>query len=226
MTADTLPEYPLCRIAAQEHPTPEDLPNLPWDRAGVITPFILADGSGPAGQSTEARILADDRHLFFRFECADPCVWGTMTRDNDPIFDEEVVEVFLDPDPSDDLYWEFELSPNNVRFAALIRNPGPPENEKILRRLDCSRMITRAEIYPETWRPEGWRAYLALPFALMETAPARGGVWRMNLYRIDRPHPTLPCEVVTDEFSCWSPTLTSPAAFHRPARFGFLRFSL
>ena len=41
--------------------------------------------------------------------------------------------------------------------------------------------------------------------------------WRANLYRIERPRDAAP------EYSCWSPTLTDPADFHKPARFGVLR---
>jgi len=41
-------------------------------------------------------------------------------------------------------------------------------------------------------------------------------LWRGNLYRIERPRDGEP------EFSAWSPTLTRPADFHQPARFGTL----
>jgi hypothetical protein len=40
--------------------------------------------------------------------------------------------------------------------------------------------------------------------------------WRANFYRIERPHLSDP------EFSCWSPTHTEPASFHRPSHFGLL----
>ena len=41
-------------------------------------------------------------------------------------------------------------------------------------------------------------------------------IWRANFYRIERPRDG------AAEFSAWSPTLTAPADFHQPARFGFL----
>ena len=39
----------------------------------------------------------------------------------------------------------------------------------------------------------------------------------LNFYRIDRPR-----DGSKAEFSCWSPTLETPANFHLPARFGLL----
>ena len=41
-------------------------------------------------------------------------------------------------------------------------------------------------------------------------------LWRGNFYRIERPHDAEP------EFSGWSPTMTDPADFHKPAYFGIL----
>ena len=41
-------------------------------------------------------------------------------------------------------------------------------------------------------------------------------LWRANFYRIERPAGSLP------EFTAWSPTLVTPADFHKPARFGVL----
>jgi hypothetical protein len=44
--------------------------------------------------------------------------------------------------------------------------------------------------------------------------------WRANFYRIERPHDAEP------EFSCWSPTMSDPADFHKPAYFGVLEIGV
>ena len=95
-----------------------------WDDVPVLPPFILADGSGPAKQQTAARICYDSQSLYVRFDCDDRDIWGTYTLRDDPIYDEEAVEVFLtsgEVDPTH--YYEFELSPNGVLFDAQVYNP-------------------------------------------------------------------------------------------------------
>jgi hypothetical protein len=185
--------------------------NWGWDAIPLIdAPFTLADGSGPASQQTGVRICADARALYLCFDCEDRDIWGTYAHRDDPIYDEEVVELFLSPGPEQPTrYYEFEISPNGVLLDARINNPH-------------GRL---AGIEPDfswnpdvTWlaRSEGhgrWLAILVVPWACVaEGAPPP--VWRGNLTRIERPRDAAP------EFSCWSPTLTDPADFHRPDRFG------
>ncbi|HYG61044.1 MAG TPA: carbohydrate-binding family 9-like protein, partial [Thermoanaerobaculia bacterium] len=64
---------------------------------------------------------------------------------------------------------------------------------------------------------QDWWAALAIPWAaIAPVSTPLPPIWRANFYRIERPRDGVP------EFSCWSPTLTDPADFHKPARFGAL----
>ena len=58
-----------------------------------------------------------------------------------------------------------------------------------------------------------------VPAGDLVQADSPPGIWRANFYRIERPRDGAP------EFSGWSPPLTSPPDFHKPARFGFLELS-
>lgn len=222
--------YRCARLPFDEGLIPLSPADFPWNRATPIEPFILADGSAPALLQTSARMFWNERGIFILYDCIDPCIWGTCKNDNDPIFNEEVVEVFFDPRPEGDTYYEFEISPLNVRFAAIIRRPIPPLPEKIIKKLDCGKLITNVETdgalsdFPKP--AQGWRALLGIPFELLERdkPPKAGDVWRGNLYRIDRRPPEDPNSPLQDEFSCWSPTFTEPAAFHRPEYFGLIEF--
>lgn len=100
------------------------LAGFPWERAAALGAFVLADGSGAAEQLTAVRLAHDRRGLYVRFECADRDAWGTYLRRNDPIYREEAVEVFLAPGEAPPRrYWELEVSPLGVLFAARIENP-------------------------------------------------------------------------------------------------------
>src|SRR5690349_8240940 len=95
-----------------------------WGDVPALPPFVLADGSGPAAQQTTARVCHDDEALYVRFDCEDRDIWGSYTRRDDPIYDEEVVELFVAPGAETPArYYEFEVSPNGVLLDAQIFNP-------------------------------------------------------------------------------------------------------
>src|SRR5512143_132481 len=110
-----------------------DLSQLDWNLLPTLSAFILADGSRPASQQTGLRLGSTARCLYVRFDCQDHDIWGNYTRRDDPIYNEEAVEVFIasgEKDPLD--YYEFEVSPNGVLFDALIHNPDGQNNAHML----------------------------------------------------------------------------------------------
>jgi hypothetical protein len=186
-----------------------------WNNVPRLPPFILADGSGPAVQQSVARICCDAAALYVRFDCEDRDIWGTYTRRDEPIYDEEVVEVFIAPGVDDPTrYLEFEVSPNGVLLDARVYNP----------------TSTRADLQVEVeWVCPGirwaagrddaanrWCAALAIPWSAIAADARNPEFCRANFFRIERPRNSTP------EYSCWSPTLTEPADFHKPKRFGLL----
>lgn len=201
-----LPRHPVPRIPA----SPDR-----WDEIPPLPPFLLADGSGPAIQQTVARLGWDDEGLHVRFDCEDRDAWGTFTRRDDPIWQEEAVELFLAPGEEDPVrYAEFEVSPGGVLFDALIHNPtGLRADLTADVSWDCPGV--RWEAGRGAARQDWWAA-LFVPWAGVAPAGEVPRVWRANLYRIERPRDG------EAEFSGWSPTLTRPADFHKPARFGVL----
>ena len=188
---------------------------LGWERIAAVRPFLLVDGSGEALQRTELRICHDPRSLYVRFECSDRDIWGTWSRRDDPIYQEEAVEVFLAPgedDPAD--YFEFEVSPMGVLFDATVHNrAGKRADMRTDPRWDCPGIEWNAVVDREA---RTWRAHLAIPWASISQGGGTPSGWRANFCRIERPRGGSP------EFSCWSPTLTDPPDFHKPARFGRL----
>jgi hypothetical protein len=187
----------------------------PWESVPVLPPFILADGSGPAKQQTRARVCYDAEALYVRFDCDDRDIWGTCTQRNDPIYDEEVVEVFLGSGEADPVrYFEFEISPNGVLFDARIYNPTSQRSElEWDESWDCPGIRWQAARDDVANR---WWAAIAIPWVAVGPPGDLPSVWRANFYRIERPRDAEP------EYSCWSPTMTEPADFHKPAYFGVL----
>lgn len=209
---DGLPHSQVVRVL-NDWPVGDDPFAWEWTQLPAITPFILADGSGSALQQTVARFGYDADCLYVRFDCEDYDIWGTYRERDEPLYDEEVVELFISPGaetPTE--YFEFEISPNGVFFDARISNLH--EDRTTL----CVDLGWNAEARWWARREDHagrWTAILALPWRCLASEPLPS-VWRANLFRIERPHNGEP------EFSCWSPTFTTPADFHKPSRFGYL----
>jgi len=197
-----------------------------WSKIKPVGKFRLSDGSGFASRRTEAKLFWDNSNLYVAFACVDPDIWGTLFKRDDPIYDEEVVEIFLDPDGDMKMYYEFEVSPRNTLFDAIIYNPSGSQEKGDLQvnsEWNCPRIKTAVKVDgtldDRTDIDKGWTVEIAIPFSGLDAPhvpPRDDDVWRANFYRIDlTPKP---------EFSCWSPTLLVPPDFHVPRAFGKLIF--
>ena len=186
-----------------------------WMAVPALSPFILADGSGPAQQQTCVRMCHDFRTLYVYYECEDWDIWGTYRQRDEPIYDEEVVEVFIAAGEADPVrYYEFEISPHGVLFDARIYNPTSERHRMVVDEAwDCEGIRWHAERRDADQR---WWASLAIPWGSIRPPCRLPPIWRADFFRIERPHDGPP------EFSCWSPTMTEPADFHKPAFFGTL----
>lgn len=196
-------------------PSTLDVPTLAaTDRLVALPSVALLDavsGEWPRLR-TSVRIGLRDGALLVRFDGQDAGVVATLTRRDDPLWKEDVYEVFLSPLPEPKLYYEFEVNPLGALFDARIASPeGRRETMAADIAWNCKGFGARVRV-----RPNRWSALVTIPLEPMD--PQRTcRLWRVNFYRIDRGE--------RDEYSAWSPTLADPPDFHVPARFGWLRLS-
>jgi hypothetical protein len=138
---------------------------------------------------------------------------------DDPLYDEDVVEVFLAPrTPSE--YFEVEVSPAGTTFDARIDSPeGVRASMKVDRSWHCDGLVAAVRKTIESRRLMSIDTVMRIPFASLGCrAPRNGETWHGNLFRIDR-HPS-----EGDEYSAWRPTMILPADFHITECFGRLLF--
>jgi len=191
-----------------------------WHNAETIT-LVQATSGEPPRQATRCKLAWDDETLYVGFWCDDKSVYSSMTEDGQALYDEEVVEVFIDDDCDERSYAEIEVNPHNAVLQLYILKRG--EVWKQLWDWRATRMRTHVAVNGDPSDPNsadrGWSAFLAIPLEDFCTAPnlppAVGDRWRINLYRIDR-------HADGDEYSAWSPP--GRDAFHTPKRFGWLEF--
>jgi hypothetical protein len=179
------PSYRVAHTSAARGPL-LDADEAAWAGAAVVA-------YGPAAYETKFRALWSEAGLALRFDAKDPSPWHTMTRRDDHLWDEEVVEVFLDPDRSGRNYYELEISPANVVCDVRMVSPSP--NKEMDLGWNLEGLETKVLDRKSAGKTEGWTATAFLPwsgFAPLPSAkavalpPKAGDAWRFNLFRIER----------------------------------------
>jgi len=218
ISAQSLPVYEVARVTSTIT-VDGKLNEKAWADAQPVGAFVNNRDGSRSELQTEARILYDQRFIYFAFRVVDQNVWATMKRRDEHLWLEEVVEVFLQPDSSIPNYIELEVNPLGTM-------------------LDIYLIDRRKPLHYESWNSEhlrwavqvdgtvdgkdgdrGWSCEIALPFEDIATAthlpPQPGDRWRMNLYRVEQ-------KPKAAELA-WSPTLQDD--FHILPRLGEIVFT-
>ena len=189
-----------------------------WKQATPVELVRSLDGGKPSLR-TVARLAYDDQNLYVSFDCEDPDVWGTLLRRDDPIYNEEAVEVFIDADADGKTYNEIEVSPNNTVFDAYF----PARRQGMDTSWDSgmtSAVKVRGTLNNPSDRDEGWSVEMQIPIARLANVPhvppRKGDRWRFNLYRLEH------IDRRAVEGYAFSPPLVGD--FHHLPRFGWLVF--
>ena len=188
------------------------MPDAHWQTAMPVT--FSADWRGQNSNpdlQTTVRVLWTQRDLYLRFECRyrDLFVFSDADADRrrDKLWERDVAEAFLQPDPSRERYYrEFEVSPNGM-WIDLDVFPGGIANLH-------SGMKSSVALDEKA---HSWSAELAIPMkALTEHFDPRLE-WRVNFYRVEgRQEPR--------SYLAWQPTRTPEPNFHVPSAFGRMKF--
>lgn len=179
---------------------------------------------GPAPYETRFRALWAPEGLYLRWDADDPAPWHTMTNRDDKIWNEEVVEIFLDPAWSGKDYWELEISPANVVCDVRMVAPHPNVTSDLTWNHEGLQTAVRHE-KDAAGKPTRWVATALAPWAGFRSLPVpdrvalppkAGDAWGFNAFRIERPNgPARPTEGAVNR--AWSPT--GAPSFHVPAAF-------
>ncbi|MFF2482290.1 carbohydrate-binding family 9-like protein [Paenibacillus sp. NPDC058071] len=182
-----------------------------WELLDSVSLSNVIDGER-ARLQTNVKLCWSDEAIMVHFDCEDDHVVATMTDRDDPLFHEDVVEIFLDDAGQGLLYREFVISPNNVVYDALIVNDGEGQINAGVQ-WNADGLLTSVHK-----REDGsWRCELSIPLMNFDAAPAPGSEWRFNLYRIDDD------KEGNRHFWAWSPT--GAIEFHLSKHFGTLVFA-
>lgn len=196
-----------------------------WKAADWIA-ITEQESSSTKKLTTRVKILYSSLGIYFLFQCEDQKLSATLLKDNTALFKEDVIEVFLWPDQSVPIYFEYELSPLNYELPILVLNMNGRTQGWLPWHYEGKRKIQHATSVhggdkKSNASVKSWTAEIFMPFSilgpLVASPPKSGTAWRANLYRID----------YDEGYTTWTWQKTTKGIggnFHEYKKFGTLVF--
>src|SRR6188768_1974395 len=164
-----------------------------WAAASpAVTLQFLWETQTGAKQKTAVRMLWDDQNLYLAYDCEDADITAQFQKRDDPTYQDDAVEIFINPRPSQDgLYFGFEMNVRGVLYD--YANHGGRTLVKQYN-ADGVRIATflRGTINARGDQDQGWSLEVAIPwsnFDSLSRPPQAGTVWKANLNRWDGVEP-------------------------------------
>jgi hypothetical protein len=202
-----------------------------WKDAPSTGVFVNTLTGGGAETKTEAKMLWDNDNLYVAFENVDSDVWSTLSKRDDKLWSQEMVELMIDANRDGKSYIELQVAPNGNIFDTYLPTyrkyedtMTPPRKQYSWDSKVKASVKVDGTLNKRGDKDTGWTVELALPLIdayglAAENAkvpPVLGETWRLNMFRMDAP------EGKSQQASGWSPPLVSD--FHALDRFGEIAF--
>ncbi|TVX98598.1 carbohydrate-binding family 9-like protein [Cohnella terricola] len=183
-----------------------------WQRIASADLVDVVTGDA-VREETKVKACWDDRALYVRFECVDTYAITQFTNRKDPLWEQDVVEMFIDEEGDCKRYMELVVSPNVVLCDLMIDHQD--DSNPLSFKTDKEWEVQGFE---QTIETEGERRIYTfkIPFSNFAKAPEAGTEWRINFFRIDEEPDG------TRHYQAWSPT--GAVNYHIADRFGRLAF--
>ncbi|MFK7992123.1 MAG: carbohydrate-binding family 9-like protein [Sandaracinaceae bacterium] len=215
-----IPDYTAPRVSA---PTLDGrLDDAAWSSAPETEVFVRTMDGAPGDPRTTARLAWDDDALYVAFEVEDPFLRCTLTGDDPHLWEQDTVEIMIDPDGDGRNYFELQLSPTEQVFDTRYDARRVPQP---FGHVDWDSGLVGATVVRGTVNDgeadEGYTAEMAIPWGAFQAGatpssrPRPGDTWRVALYVLD----------VREDGARgvgWSPPMVGD--FHVPDRFGRVTF--
>lgn len=194
-----------------------------WSSAQGTAPFVETRSGGEAPVTASAKLLWDKLYLYVGVDVSDALLRASDREHDDHLWEQDCVELMIDPDGDGKNYFEIQVSPRGVVFDTRYDTRRVP---KPFGHTDWESKV-RVAVSPrggiDDREPDaGYTVEMAIPWQAFSTKkrptspPAIGDTWRANLYVMD---------LMGDrqQAAAWSPL--GIGDFHVPSRFGILAFS-
>ncbi len=194
-----------------------------WATAQRLGPFENYSGRGRLRHPTFARIVWDEEALYLAFECDDPDIHTPYTERDDPLYNSEAVEIFIDADGDKDEYVELQAAPNDLHFDAAFKGGSRKGFDTSYNHSYETKASLEGTLNDDSDQDTRWISEWRIPIAGLKDIPrppAVGDRWKINLFRLDRIRRG--GKVRGSEATAWSSPYSGD--FHNLDRFGTLHF--
>ena len=182
--------------------------------------FVDSISAGEAPFEARVRVAYDDQALYVAFRVEDTDLQATYEDHDAHLWEEDCVEVFLDPDGDGRNYGEIQVSPRGVTFDTHYRSRRVPQPIGIV---DWESGVEAAVHLRGTLNDsevdEGYDVEMRIPFASFPGGaverPTAARPWRMNFYVMNKGARGM-------QAAAFSPVLVPD--FHVPDRFAQVTF--
>jgi len=233
------PRHYLCHRAIGPITVDGRLDEDAWKAVPWTEDFVdIEDGLRIAPRfRTRAKMLWDDKYFYVAAHLEEPHIWGTLTKHDSVIFQDNDFEVFIDPDGDNHNYAEFEINALNtgwdLRLPKPYRDGGDADNGWEIPGLKTAVHIDGTLNDPRDI-DKGWTVEIAFPWEVLgkltkQAAPPRDGDhWRVNFSRVEWRH-----QIVNGKYEkvphrrednwVWTPQWA--VNMHMPEMWGYVRFA-
>lgn len=100
-----------------------------WQEAALLSPFQNADGAGEPQNPTETFLMWDAENLYIgvkAYVAESQLPHISQTQQDSPIWEDECIEILIDPNLQTDIYYHFVINPIGAFFDQKVNVPGEP----------------------------------------------------------------------------------------------------
>ena len=187
-----------------------------WKKSTPVILMFPWEFQTGAKQHTSVKLLHDQNYLYVGYECADSDITATHENRDDPVYQDDCVEIFISTNPKADHYFGFEMNARGVLYDYFFAYPEKhnltPNLEGILLKTEINGTLQQSSD-----QDQGWTLEVAIPFQSLNAFPKKGDQWNIQLNRWDGTEPNR-------RLSMWSNSGMKKANPHNPERFGKIVF--
>lgn len=193
-----------------------------WVLASTTVPFVDPMTGARGAFETVARVLFDAERVYVGFDVKDAWIKSSFSKLDDHLWEQDAIEVMLDPDGDGQNYFEVQVSPLGVVFDTrydTVRQPRPFGDVAWSSQAIAKAVTTGTPNDDET--DQGYVVEMSMPWtafavgATPASPPAEGVAWRMNFYVMDSQRDV-------QRAVAWSAPRVPD--FHTPQRFATVAF--
>ncbi len=194
-----------------------------WDNAQVLEDFPVFWQKRKSKTATRARLLWDEKYLYFAAEMDDQDLYADIKEANGMTWTNDVFELFFKPSKDKLTYYEFQVNALNTPLELLLPSRGAGGYQRFapLTKLGMESAVKlRGTLNKWDDKDTGWTVEGRIPwtgFAVTGGRPQPGAAWRFALCRYDY-------SVAFDRPELSSTAPLTQADFHRYEDYGELTF--